>query len=234
MIDEMREHAAKEYPRECCGVVIIEKGRQKYVPCRNIAERSDQEFVIDPADWAAAEDRGEIVEVVHSHPDASATPSEADKTGCERSGLPWSIVSWPGGALHTISPQGYRAPFVGRPFSYGVLDCYQLIRDYYQDRLNIILADVFRVDEWWLRGQDLFRDRAAEIGFHPVTDKDALQAHDVILMQVGSTVPNHGAIWLGDGTILHHQMDRLSSRDVFGGWFKKIHVCTYRHEKVQC
>ena len=42
-------HAAREFPREACGLLVIHKGRETYVPCRNIGVGPDQ-FVIHPED----------------------------------------------------------------------------------------------------------------------------------------------------------------------------------------
>ncbi len=32
-------------------------------------------------------------------------------------------------------------PLLGRPYQYGVSDCYTLVRDYYQSVLNIVFID---------------------------------------------------------------------------------------------
>jgi len=128
---DAERHAQAEAPREACGLVVVVKGRSIYWPCRNTALGADQ-FSIDPGDYACAEDTGEIVAVVHSHPDATPDPSEADLVGCEASGLEWHIVGLPALVWRSIRPSGYRAPLVGRQFVHGVLDCYAIIRDWYR------------------------------------------------------------------------------------------------------
>jgi proteasome lid subunit RPN8/RPN11 len=223
---EIRAHAERDYPRECCGLVVVRKGRHRYVPVRNVAERNEH-FVMHPDDQAAAEDMGEVVLVVHSHPNLPPLPSMADLIGCEASGLPWLIVNWPTGAVHQFAPTGYVAPLYGRTFSHGVLDCYSFIRDYYRQELGTTLPDFARPDEWWLKGQNLYLEGFAAAGFEKVDGPPKL--HDVLLMRVSAPVPNHGAVYLGSGRIGHHQMGRLSSRDVYGGWYEKVTVATLRH-----
>lgn len=224
----VRAHAQADYPREACGLVVVVKGRERYVPCRNVAEGSEH-FVLPAEDYAAAEDMGEVIAVVHSHPDAPATASEADRVACEASGLPWHIVSWPADDLRTIEPSGYQAPLVGREFAHGVLDCYTLVRDWYQRERGITLPDFPRRDDWWQHGEDLYMRHYAEAGFVAVSQDQAEQAGDVILMQLRSPVPNHAGVYLGDGTMLHHLHGRLSSRDVYGGYWQEITRCVLRY-----
>lgn len=225
---ELFAHAQRECPREACGVLHVVRGRLRYRPCRNVAERNEH-FVIDPADYADADDAGAIVAIVHSHCYQSAAPSQADRVGCERSGLPWVIVAWPTASLEIIEPCGYRAPLVGREFLHGVLDCYALVRDYYSETLGLVLTDYPREDEWWLRGGNLYLEHFAREGFVELPPETEPRPHDAFLMQVAAPIPNHAAIYIGGGEILHHVMDRISSRDVYGGWWRKVTTHHLRH-----
>jgi proteasome lid subunit RPN8/RPN11 len=223
------EQAKAECPREACGLVIIKNGKQVYCPAKNLANGSDN-FILDPIDYEKADIAGEIVAVIHSHPNMSAKPSQADLVACEASGLPWFICGIPSEQWEYIEPSGYIAPLVGRQWSHGVLDCYAIIRDWYAQEKNISLLDFERSDEWWKMGGNLYLDNFEKAGFKRITLED-LSCGDVILMTVNSTVPNHGAIYLGDNMILHHVHGRLSTRDIFGGYWLKNAMVYLRYEK---
>jgi proteasome lid subunit RPN8/RPN11 len=224
------EHARAEYPREACGLLVIRKGREVYARCRNIGVGTDQ-FVIHPEDYAAADIQGEIVGVVHSHPGMSPEPSQADRVACEASGLPWHIVGFPSEDWVRIEPTGFVAPLVGREWSHGVLDCYSLVRDWFRSERGVLLPNFARFDDWWKRGENLYLDNFAQVGFEVINSADlrSLQPGDCFLMQVASPVPNHAAVYLGDGLILHHLQGRLSSRDVYGGYWQKVTTHTLRY-----
>lgn len=229
IIQDIKDHAAVESPREACGVIIVYKGKYRYIRCKNIAQDKNQ-FMIDPNDWAAAEDIGEIVKVVHSHPFISPNPSQADLVGCEQSGIPWLIVNHPVGTYVEISPSGYKAPLIGREFVYGILDCYTLLQDYYKDILGIELSYYYREPYFWLKGQNLYLDNVEKEGFVRVHD---IKEHDLLFMQIASpTVSNHAAIYIGNNNILHHKMNRLSSRDIYGGYYQKVTTHIYRHKNL--
>ena len=231
ILDAIRAHAQRDFPKEACGVVIIRRGKQVYVPCANLAPSPAEHFLISPDDYAKAEDEGEVIRIVHSHPNIAPVPSEADKVGCEGSGLPWLIVNWPTAKIFEFEPSGFEAPLVGRSFHHGVLDCYSLVRDYFAREASIDIPDMARDPNWWLKGQDLYTENFEAFGFAEI-DPAHLRRHDALLMQVGSPVINHAAVYIGDGMIMQHCAGRLSSRDVYGGGWRRATRKALRHKSL--
>jgi len=219
--------AKAQIPREACGVVIVEAGLEVFVPCKNISPYIDM-FDIDPEDYARAEDRGEIIEIFHSHCYGSPQPSIVDKTICEQTGMRWSIVSVPNGDWFEFEPTGYKAPLVGRQWAHGSLDCYSLLQDYYKEKLNIDLPNFDRNFEWWLKGEDLYSKNFELSGFRVIDPKE-IQLHDIILMQLRSPVINHGGVFIGDRMFIHHIHRRLSCRDIWDGYWRKNTIKVVRH-----
>lgn len=203
--DSLREHLFREYPREACGLLVNIDGQQVYRRCRNTATTEDQ-FILHPEDWAEAEDLGTIEMVLHTHPMGPADPSMADRTGCEKSGIPWGIMDRHGRFV-VLNPEGFRPPLIGRPFVYGVLDCWSLVREYLLEKLSLDLPDQPRLGHWWKRGENRLEEYLLAHGFRPVGKPET---HDLILFRVRSDVPNHVAVYVGDGRMLHHPADGLS------------------------
>lgn len=222
-------HAQQEHPKEACGLLVVVKGKQKYWPCKNLAEAATDFFQLDPNDYQAASDAGEIIAIIHSHPFTKPEPSMADQVACNRSGLPWYIVNpntlqW-GEAL----PNDYRPPLIGREYCWGSLDCWSCVRDWYKEEWNLDLPDWDRpaTSEWM--AEPWFERLYEEAGFRQVSLK-SLQVGDALLMSIGSTGLNHVAVYIGDQYVLHHQVNRLSSRDLLGGWLLKCTGKVLRHE----
>lgn len=228
--DNFKQHALKEYPRECCGVLVVAKGKERYIPCKNISP-SLGDFEIDPADYARAEDVGEVVAICHSHPNLTSQPSQTDLTSCELTGKPWYILSIPREHLNVIHPSGYRAPLIGRPYRTNVLDCCTLVQDYYKEVLNIEIKAYDRYDNWWLTEDLLTLDRILDQGFVVVKD---LKEHDVIAMSNSCLKGNlnHLAVYLGNERMLHHCSNRLSSKDIYGGYWYKNTRYIVRHKTL--
>lgn len=235
MRDDLRkaieDHAKTDYPRESCGLLVYVMGVYRYFPCRNLSGNTDH-FILDPRDYARAEQTGTITAIVHSHPDTSPQPSQADRVACEASGLPWHIIAVPKGTWGYLQPSGYEAPLKGRLWCHWVLDCYTLIRDWYRQERGVILPDFDRATDWWHKGENLYVENFSKAGFYRITD--ALpEPGDVLLMQILANVPNHGAVYLGENKILHHLHGRLSCEDIWGGYYRKhtTHILRFGDEK---
>ena len=234
-------HAAACYPRECCGVIV----GTEYLSCKNIATNQDQ-FEIDHVDLASAEDRGEILAYVHSHPDGSTAPSQVDLVQMAHHGKPWVICAYPDIDFAVHQPSDYKAPLIGRDYFHGLQDCYTIVKDFYSRELGIDLPEYERNDEWWTNANNpsLYLDNYKAAGFYQV---DSPQYGDMLVCLVGRTEhPNHAAIYLGDNgelksetsnpcvgsaLILHHPYGRKSVREIYGQqWFERT-VMVLRHAK---
>ena len=103
--EEMERHAEREYPRECCGLLvgrIVDGGRTRVVevtyPVENTFEEEGEQYhrmAISPLDYARAERahaaRGlGVVGNYHSHPDHPAVPSRFDLEHL----APWPTMSY--------------------------------------------------------------------------------------------------------------------------------------------
>lgn len=219
-------HAQAVAPRECCGLVVDTAEGLRYWPARNLAA-GDEEFEVDPDDWIAAARAGEIVAVVHSHPGGPAVLSPGDRLGQRNTGLPYWLAV--GDQVHRFRPV---APLLGRAFRHGEQDCYSLIRDACH-LAGLELTDYPRADNWWDTEQDLYLDNIAREGFVQVGPLAPPQPGDVLLLRLVPGKVSHGAIYLGDDTILHHCPNRLSRRDMLSGTYRQRTHSIWRHQAWQ-
>ena len=234
----IKEDAIQRYPEESCGLVLKRNdGTVVYKSVPNIADDPQTSFHIDEKIVLSL--LPSILAVVHSHPNGPDCPSEADMRQQVALGLPFGIVSTDGEGCYEPFFWGGnapRAPLIGRGFRHGVTDCYALIRDYFDEKLDIKLREYPREWEWWSQGQELYQLYFADEGFVKIRE-DEVKEHDCFLAQIRSTTPNHAGIYVGKNLILHHltskyasDPSRLSRRDPIGSWSKFICGFWVRHE----
>jgi len=228
--EEALNHAKVEDPKECVGLLLNIRGKEKYFPCRNLSMTAHQCFIIDPEDYVKADNTGEIKAIVHSHPVTPPFPSEADKLGCEQSKLPWHIVNPKTEQWGYCEPCGYKPPLKGRPWVWGVTDCWSLVRDFYKEEKNIELLDYERpVTPQEFNDVPLFERYAERTGFKELDPNETLKNGDILLMSIMYNTLNHVAIFL-DGDVLHHLTDRLSCKEPYSAWLQKCTGKRYRYD----
>jgi cell wall-associated NlpC family hydrolase len=224
-MEKAAAHAKETYPLEASGLWVQKSDGA--VAFRPYGRGGAGGFRISPGEWLEAERLGAIKGIFHSHPDAPPVPSPADAAAMDAWGLPWVIMSVPSMEVAEHVPAERKPrPLLGRTFEYGGDDCFGLIRGYYR-RLGIALPDFARAPGWETQGLSLYLDNYERCGFTLV--EDSPRAHDVLLMQVHSPVPNHGAVYLGDGMMLHHLGARLSAKAVYGDFWRKATTHILRH-----
>ena len=202
-------HAQREDPKESCGLLLNIKGKERYFPCRNLSMTDHQCFIIDPEDYIKADNTGEIVGVVHSHPITPPTPSQADKISCEDSNLPWYIVNPKTEQWGYCEPCGYKPPLLGRQWVWGITDCWSLVRDW--DRPTTL-------EEF--NNKPLFEACAWRTNFRELRPDEKLEDGDVLLMSILCQTLYHVALFF-EGDVIHHLTDRLSCREPYSEWLLK-------------
>lgn len=237
-LEAAQKHAAECYPHESCGLIVMVDDGERYIPCENSHSNKLEHFRISGEQFSVAEDVGEVLAVVHSHPNAPSEPSHADRVQCELSELPWHVLSIGQvdgkpdfGPIGYCEPCGFEAPLEGRQFAHGILDCFTLFKDFLWREFSIRVSDYEREDDWWENGQELYSmDRLNDEGFFQITDEP--RRGDIILMNVRSKVPNHAGVYLGNGEMLHHLHGRLSRRENYGGYWAERTCYIVRHKDM--
>jgi proteasome lid subunit RPN8/RPN11 len=218
MASQVKEHAISVAPQECCGVVLIKKGKRKYYPCTNISKELDS-FVIDPLEFTRLSMQGDIEFIVHSHTSGN-TPSEHDIDACNSLRIPYIIYYLETDSFDTYYHKNYNK-LIGREYMFGEQDCFEAVRDWFLTH-NVVMPPRRKwLDNWWEHGYNYISN---EIFDWPVKQVKDLMYGDILALTVHGDVPNHIAVYLDDDIIYHHAVNRLSCREnMYPLWAENIH-----------
>ncbi|WP_434523874.1 C40 family peptidase [Photorhabdus asymbiotica] len=247
LLNDMRQAALHAYPNEACGLLVNTcANKYELILCRNVSEEPENFFVMDADDQVAAEQMGQVVAVWHSHTDGDNQASEADLAGCEASEIPWFIINisknynpeieaeFRFSDINVIEPSGFEMPYEGRPYAFGVFDCWLLCRDYLKREFGIemgVCLDL-HIPSWWDKGMNILHENYESQGLVRLPVGTPPQRGDIFFMQMGSKMSDHCAVYIGDGMILHHQIDRLSTKAIYGGMYEKHTTHHLRHKNL--
>lgn len=216
MLDLKLKSTIKSYcatfPNEESGGVI-DKG--VFLPLPNFAENKRQFY--------QTEYNGIPEFIVHSHLKDSAA-SDVDIMVCNKLGVPFVIYSLLNDDFNVIYPQTGELPYVGRPYICGLIDCLELVRDYYSRELNILIPEYdgkfrfFHRQKRILldpnlnsRNNRVFIDFFERSGFAEIP-LSSIRKNDLVIVNSDLILAPHGCgVYLGNNKILEHQYNQKSS-----------------------
>jgi proteasome lid subunit RPN8/RPN11 len=221
VIEAARRDALDRYPAEACGIVTA----HGYESHPNLALDPTLAFRMS-ADVDERIAHGDVLAVIHSHPITDPTdpdfPSVEDQQQQIAQGIPWGLTVVHGPDM-AETPYFWGdgipdVPIMPRNFRWGPAgtdgrgDCFALIRDWYRLHWGLTMAETPRGPNWLEEGPNLYLEGTQREGFTPIR-QESLQYGDAILCAFGSGGrPNHAAVYLGDGTVLHHTENRMAQR----------------------
>lgn len=222
------DHAERDKPREACGLLVVVNGRERYFPCRNISSEPDT-FVIHPDDWVKAEDQGFISGVFHSHVGESAKPSETDIKFANLMTASWHIYATESGNWETYYPPKSEKDLLGREWIWRHQDCGTLAIDWYRQH-GINISDYKRpatikehvknsvyFDQFLQRNQ--FQEQA----------KESKWVYGDLLVFAPNGINSHVGIYVGNQTLIHHEIGKLSTKEMINKQLLKILSKRLRH-----
>lgn len=205
--NQLHSMARAAYPNELVGYVQGET----CIELENLSSHPDRSASISCEDMMEILADGEAM--FHSHPDGPDCPSSADMRLQHQMAIPHILLSARkdgSTAPFCYGPEMSRPGLLRRGFHYNVTDCLVLFIDFYDRFMGLQMPQFFSDWEWWMSdkgepSQNLYVDNVAPYGFRPVPADQPLEFGDVILLKAGRTaVPNHLAIYVGEGLMLHH------------------------------
>lgn len=173
-----------------------------------------------------------MLAIVHSHVTQDTKPSKVDLACMKKDTTPWIIYSVVLDHFELHIPSNIIPDYIGRDYIYGVQDCYSLIQDYYKQEYSIDIPNHPGQDPLdGSFGVGLYR-QFSDFGFIEIPMSDLRKGDCIIMCSGKKGEPGHAAVYLEGNIILHHPAHRLSSRDIFGGyWLKNTWKCV-RHKEL--
>jgi len=215
---EIKRLALASPASETCGFVL-DDGSVLEVP--NSAEDPVNEFAIDPAIYAEHDQK--ISGIWHSHLELAGF-SPLDQQVLATDDTPWAVYCMADDTWHECAPAMRTfAPLEGRPFVYGVYDCYSLVQDFLAKKRKVNLPDWERKDwgEWNTPSFTPFDVEWTNYGKR-VTD-GRYQRGDILLLNLGDHRghTDHVGVFTDSRHFLHHPSGMVSRLQTFGGYWER-------------
>lgn len=214
---------------ERCGLVVEKMYGDLFVPCKNIHPIPSGNFLISSHDFVRASINGKIKAVVHSHVNGINKLSSIDR--CCQYINRYEYWLYCDGELTKHNPI---SKLKGREFKEGFVDCYDSMKDFFYlcgvDLGCYNPCDGFRIPDWHKEdgAKSPFIENLAREGFFQVERMEDMIEGDVIISLLGSNVPNHSLVYLGNNRVFHHLPERLSGVEPLREYFVKMKHSIWR------
>jgi proteasome lid subunit RPN8/RPN11 len=211
----IRKLACKNPTEETCGFVLTDGS---VIQVNNVADDRHTTFSINPQDYAKYDDQ--ITGIWHTHLELAGF-SPLDQQVLMTDTLPWAVYCLADNSFHECDFTTV-APFLGRPFIFGLYDCYSLISDKLHE-MEVELPPWPRGTwgEWDTPGFNPFDMAWPEIG-EPVYN-GKYQEGDILLLNLGNHPghTDHVGVFLDRRTFLHHPAQHKSRKQLFGSYWER-------------
>jgi len=210
--EKVKAHALRVAPEECCGFICVNPlGDITVFECENKEFNKNNRFQIDPKMNVEAERFGTIVAFYHSHAsDENLNLSPHDLDASFESCIPALLYVVPQDIWKFNVPTTYEpAPLIGRPFVFGIWDCFTIVRDYCLMHKNILLGSYFEPTKEELKTSDCF-DRCSVNEKFEVIPLEQIREGDVMLFRTKEFTGFHLGIYLGNNEFMHQPLKSIS------------------------
>ena len=233
----IKSHAFREKPNECCGLIVDNDNAPTAFPCRNSSEKPTIHFSINPSDYLRASRNGKIVATYHSHNSENEEFSVNDMNNSRIHQINYILYNTPKDTFSFFDYKKNKTFLYNRLFEIGKSDCYSIVKEYYAD-LGIELEGENTLGNDWYKKDPhligrLFDLNKKNIGIE-LDPSSQLKKHDVLVFEfIKGAGPNHVSVYLGNGTMIHHPRNKYPCIEDLSSIYKKRMYKIYRHKKYE-
>jgi proteasome lid subunit RPN8/RPN11 len=235
ILSESKQYALENPRDEICGLIYHHNNKQKFLKCKNIASKTNKNFIINPQDFEMCSYKGKILACYHSHPiDRSFSHEDIEQSFLND--IPYLLYNIPKDKFYFFDPIKYHylEKYLNIPFVYGKSDCWNLVSDYFQNELSISLRDP-APDRYLYPDEVIDVSRHIEFfaksGLKLLPDLKSIKTNDLLVFDgFGTDIATHFAIYLENDLILHNIYLKKTKIQSYRKWHRKYLKYILRHE----
>lgn len=210
ILNEAIKDAQTRHPQESCGVF----SEGKYISFENKSSSPENSFLINSPQFNQLYMNEKIDCILHSHDEKTLSITPEDQRQQIELEVPFGVIHLNNKSYIKTIFWGDSipiAPLMGRPFIWGVWDCYGLVTDYYRMK-GYRMPKMVREWGFWHRNISMYEDfiENQKVPFYFIPVKESLPG-DVLLYNLeGTKYLNHCGVMMEKNQVLHHFVNKVS------------------------